>query len=135
MPADRTVPFGQWLCACCRGPRRLVYDLDLDPVGVIEERRVIALNVVWELLRRTLSLHTLSEDPLPAAINDVARRRLEGDMVDSNRVSVIGDWMSIRLLLSQPKPLSAAWRYQISSPRSPSNSSTPLQPSLRSKPE
>ncbi len=48
----RTGPNGVELNAGCSGSSRLVDYFELDPIGVVEERRVIALDVVWELLRR-----------------------------------------------------------------------------------
>src|SRR5207247_1589489 len=47
---------------CSRSSCRLVDDFELDPVRVVEESRVIALDVLRELLRRALDLHTLSEN-------------------------------------------------------------------------
>jgi hypothetical protein len=46
--------------------------LELNPVRVVEEGRVIALDVMKELLRRALDLQTLGENPPPAPINSGA---------------------------------------------------------------
>ena len=51
------------LGARCRGSCRLVDYFELDPIGVVEESRVIALDVVGELLRRALDLDARSRVP------------------------------------------------------------------------
>ena len=54
------------------GPCRLVDHFELDPIGVVEEGCVIALDIVWEFLRRAFGLDALREDPLPASIYSIA---------------------------------------------------------------
>src|SRR5205809_601545 len=92
------------LVARGRGPGRLVDDLEFDPVGVVEERGVIALDIVWELLRRAFDLDALLENPLPAPIDGIARRCLERDVVNAYGIPVIRHGVRIGLLLSQPEP-------------------------------
>src|SRR5690242_2150833 len=92
------------LCGRRRRPRRLVDHLQLDPVGVEEEGSVIAGCVVRELVRRALGLDSLREHALPAVVDCLAAERLEGDVVDTDRVSVVGNSMGIRLLLAQAQP-------------------------------
>src|SRR5262245_6353788 len=75
-------------------------DLELDPVRVVKEDRVVAGRVVV-LLRATLDLGAVLAQPsgslvdLPALVGD------EGDVVDADRVTVVRDRVSVGLALAQ----------------------------------
>src|SRR3954469_25428948 len=62
--------------------------LELDPVGVIEEHRVIP-RAVAVLLRPALDRRALVAQPRRAVVDDLARRRRERDVVDADAVAVV----------------------------------------------
>ena len=78
--------------------------LELDPIGVVEERRVVAGDVLRKLFRSALGLDVLGQNPLPALIDSVTRRRLEGEVMDTHGITIVGDRMRIRLFLAEAEP-------------------------------
>src|SRR5258706_6441416 len=73
-------------------------DLQLDSIRVVEEHRVIPRQV-RVFLRLALELGACLSQPLGAFVDDSARRDLECEMVQTERVAVDG---SRRLRLTQP---------------------------------
>ena len=65
-----------------------VDDLELEPVGVVEEDRVVP-GMVLVLLGPALDLGAAGAQPVRALVDDFARRRLERDVVDADRVAVV----------------------------------------------
>lgn len=61
----------------------------------MEEGRVVAGRVVWELLWVALDRDVLRKHPLPASVYGFTAEGLEGDMVDADRVPVVWDRMGI----------------------------------------
>jgi hypothetical protein len=72
-------------------------DLELDPVGVVEEGCVVAGHVVV-LLRLALDLGTVAAQPFCTLVDDVSRGRPERDVVDADRIAIEG---GTRLPLTQ----------------------------------
>jgi hypothetical protein len=68
--------------------RRDVEDLELDAVRVVEEERVVARDV-GVLLRGALDLRSAVDRPPVAVVDDLARGRLERDVVDADAVTVV----------------------------------------------
>ncbi len=63
-------------------------DLELDPVGVVEERRVVP-GGVRPFLRLVLDLEALGEGPPVALVDELARGGLEREVVEPDRVPVV----------------------------------------------
>ena len=62
-------------------------DLELDPVGVIEEDGVVARRVAV-LPRWALDLRACADEPVVALVDGRPRARLEGDVVEAYPVAV-----------------------------------------------
>src|SRR5262245_60939111 len=78
---------------------RHVDDLELDPVRVVEEDRVVAGDVPV-LLRAALDRDAASAQPVRPLVDVAPRRRLESDVVDTDAVAV-ERFLRRRLCLSQ----------------------------------
>src|SRR5262249_53433354 len=75
-----------------------VHDLQLYPVGVVEEHGVVA-RLVAVLLRPALDLGAPLPQPGRALVDRAARPRLERDVMHADGVAVVA---SLRLRLAQP---------------------------------
>jgi hypothetical protein len=64
-------------------------DLELDPVGIVEEAGVVARHVM-PLLRLVLDLESLRPRPREPLVYDLARLGLEREVMESDRVTVVG---------------------------------------------
>src|SRR5205085_9308208 len=72
---------------------------ELKAIRVVEEDRVVAGDVVV-LLRAALDLGAPGAEPLGPLVDDAARVRLEGEVVETDRVAVVR--RALRLRLPQP---------------------------------
>jgi hypothetical protein len=95
-----------------------VDDLELDPVRVVEEDRVVAGHVAV-LARGRLDLGADRDEPVVALVDDRARARLEREVVEADPVAVDP---AQALRWRSPTELPGPPMYQIVSPRSPSTS-------------
>ena len=107
-----------------------MHDLELQAVRVVEEDREVARRVEV-LLRPALDLRSLLPEPVRPLDDDRAGRGLEGEVVQADPIAV--DPPSGLCACRSPIELPGPQRYQIVSPRSPSTSVTPCQPSGASR--
>src|SRR3954462_10070419 len=82
---------------------RDVDELELEPVGVVEEDRVVA-GRVEVLLRPALDLEALLPHPVRALVDDTARRGLDREVVQPDPIAVV----ALRRGLSLAEPDRAA---------------------------
>jgi len=77
-----------------------VWQLELDPVGVVEEDGVVARRVV--VLRRTaLDPGAVLAEPARPLVDDLTRGNVEADVVDADGVAVVGGVVGVGALLAQ----------------------------------
>src|SRR3954471_13396218 len=82
-----------------RSEARQVDDFQLQPVGIVEEDRVVA-RAVRVLLRLTLELDVLRAEPVRALVDVRPGLGLEGDVMQADPVAVVR--LRLRLRLAQP---------------------------------
>src|SRR4051812_1725020 len=71
-------------------------DLELQAVGVVEEHRVVPRRV-GVFLRLALEQRPVVPQPLRALVDDGPRERLEREMMEADRVAVVGGGLALRL--------------------------------------
>src|SRR5579863_10356353 len=83
-----------------------VQELELEPIRVVEEHRVITRQVAV-VLRLTLDRPASSAHPLRALIHGGPRRDLDGEMVQAYRIPVDRPGLALRLAQADRRSASA----------------------------